>query len=188
MVVWVTLGALAIVLAVWAIFTFNLLVRRRNQVAEGWAQIEAELQRRGELVPELLAAVQGYADFERDVIGRVAETRARAVAAAGPDERAQADGELTGALRSLFVVAEAYPELRTGEQMLALQEQLAHTEDRIAYARGYYNAVVQRYEELRLGFPSRLVAGAFRFPRRALFEADLQSIPRPGGEAGDGTS
>ena len=184
-VLWITLGVLAFLVAGWAVITFNLLVRNRNQVDEGWAHVEVELQRRGDLVPGLLSAVQGYADFERGVIGRVAEARSQAVAATGVEAQARSDSALTGALRSLFLVAEAYPELKTSERMLQLQEELAHTEDRIAYARGYYNALVQRYEERRQSFPSKLVAGLFRFPPKPSFEADVESRAAPGVELGE---
>lgn len=174
LVLWVTGAVLAIVLA-WVIFTFNRLVRTRNRVDSAWSQIDVELQRRYELVPQLSAAVGGYAAHEEAVFTRVAETRARAVDAATPDDQSRADTELTDALRSLFFVSEAYPALKSSEQFEALQDQLAHTEDRIAYARGYYNALVVSYETQRQSLPSKLVASTFRFPRRPLFEAEVAS-------------
>ena len=170
----IVVGLLAVAL-LWAVITFNLLVRSRNRVDESWALIGVELQRRYELVPNLLAAVQGYADYERTVVERVAESRAAAVAATDPDARARADSSLTGALRSLFMVSEAYPELKTSEQFLALQDELALTEDRIAYARGFYNALVVEYETRRRSVPSKLVADVLRFDPRRSFEADVES-------------
>jgi LemA protein len=172
--VWVIAGLLVLLLA-WVALTFNRLVRWRNRVDEAWAQIDVELKRRYDLVPPLLGAVQGYLDQERAILERVAETRSSAIAAPDVESHARADSALTGALRSLFAVVEAYPELRSGEQVLALQEQLALTEDRIAYARGYYNAGVVEYETARLTFPSNLVASLLRFDGRQPFAADIVS-------------
>lgn len=173
-IAWVAI-VVAIVVAGWAVFAFNRLVRRRNRVDAGWAQIDAELQRRLDLVPNIVAAVRGAADYERTVLDRTTEARAAAVAAGAVEERARAENALTDALRSLFAVEEGYPELRANANFRSLQAELAHTEDRIAYARGYYNATVAEYETSRHQLPSRLIAGAFRFPPRAYFEADVGS-------------
>jgi len=164
-----------LVIALWAVFTFNQLIRRRNRVDEGWAQIDVELTRRYELVPQLVEAVRGYAGHEESVFSRVAYARAAAVAAPGAAEHDLADTRLTDALRSLLAVSEAYPDLKSSEQFQALQDALVHTEDRIAYARGYYNALVVEYESTRLTFPSKLVAGLLSFPPRRSFEADVTS-------------
>ena len=172
--VWVIVGLLVVLLA-WIALTFNRLVRWRNRVDEAWAQIDVELKRRYDLVPALLGAVQGYLGQEQAVLTRVAEARSSAVAAPDVDGHAQADSALTGALRSLLAVVEAYPELRSQERVLALQEELATTEDRIAYARGYYNAGVVEYEMARLTFPSNLVASLLRFAPRRPFAADITS-------------
>lgn len=142
---------------------------------EAWAQIDVELKRRYDLVPALLGAVQGYLGQEEAVLTRVADARSSAVAAEDVDAHSRADSTLTGALRSLFAVVEAYPELRSQERVLDLQEQLAHTEDRIAYARGYYNAGVVEYETARLTFPSNIVASLLRFEERHPFAADITS-------------
>lgn len=164
--------ALAVLLLGWAVWTFNLLVRRRNGVAEAWATIGVELTRRRDLVPSLVQAVRGYAEFEEVLFTRVAESRSRAVTG-GAD--AAAETALTDALRSLFAVAEAYPELRSSEQFSSLQEELAVTEDRIAYARSLYNAWVMEYETARQVFPSSLLAALLGFQRRPFFEADVGS-------------
>jgi LemA protein len=170
---------LLLVFPIYAVFAFNRLIRRRNAVDEGWAQIDVELKRRYDLVPNLVEAVRGYRDFEQSVLQRVTEARAEAIAApsAARDAAtaAQAESRLTEALRSLFAVAEAYPDLKAGEQFLALQQQLATTEDRIAYARGYYNATVNAYEQTRTQIPSNVVASHFRFAPREYFEADVSS-------------
>jgi len=172
--VWVIVGLLVLLLA-WIALTFNRLVRWRNRVDEAWAQIDVELKRRYDLVPALLGAVQGYLGQEQAVLTRVADARSNAIAAPDVDAHSQADSTLTGALRSLLAIVEAYPELRSQERVLALQEQLATTEDRIAYARGYYNAGVVEYETARLTFPSNLVASLLRFSERHPFAADITS-------------
>lgn len=164
-------GALLLFAVLWAAWTFNTLVRRRNGVDESWATIGVELKRRHDLIPSIVDAVRGYAGFEQSVLTRVAESRSRAVG--GVD--AQAETSLTDAIRSLFAVAEAYPDLKATEQFQSLQQQLALTEDRIAYARAVYNAWVTDYETARQSFPATLVAGVFRFDRRAFFEADITS-------------
>lgn len=168
----VLLGAVAVLLLLWVAWTFNLLVRRRNGVDEAWATIGVELTRRHDLVPSIVSTVRGYAAFEESVLTRVAESRARAVSG-GPDPVAETS--LTDAVRSLFAVAEAYPELKATEQFQSLQQQLALTEDRIAYARAVFNAWVTEYETTRQSIPAALVAGMFRFERRDYFEADVAS-------------
>jgi LemA protein len=164
-----------VIVALWAAFTFNQLIHRRNRVDEAWAQIDVELTRRYELVPQLVEAVRGYAGHEESIFSRVAEARAAAAAAPGAAEHDLADSQLTGALRSLLAVSEAYPELKSSEQFQALQDSLVHTEDRIAYARGYYNALVVEYESTRRSFPSKLIAALLSFPPRRPFEADVSS-------------
>ena len=168
----VVIAVLLIGLLGWAVWTFNLLVRRRNGVAESWATIGVELTRRRDLVPSLVEAVRGYAGFEESLLTRIADTRARAVTG-GHD--ATAETALTDALRSLFAVAEAYPDLKASEQFLRLQEELAVTEDRIAYARSLYNAWVTEYETARQSFPSSVLASLLGFQRRPFFEADVGS-------------
>ena len=159
-----------VLLLAWVAWTFNRLVRARNGAAEGWASVDVELTRRHDLVPRLADAVRAYASHEADLFERVALARSNAT---GGD--AVAESALTGAIRSLFAVAEAYPELKASRNFAELQEELATTEDRIAYARGYYNAWVTDYETLRQSFPQSLVARLFRFKPRAYFEADVAS-------------
>ena len=171
---WWVIGALLLVALLWVAWTFNQLVRRRNGVDESWATIGVELKRRHDLIPSIVDTVRGYAGFEQSVLTRIAESRSRAVGAPGGAD-AQAETSLTDSIRSLFAVAEAYPDLKATEQFQSLQQQLALTEDRIAYARAVYNAWVTDYETSRQSFPASLIAGLFRFDRRAFFEADVAS-------------
>jgi len=172
LVTWVILGGLGVVLLAWVAWTINTLVRRRNGVDEAWATIGVELKRRHDLIPSLVDVVRGYADFEESVLTRVAESRSRAVTGE-PD--ATSETSLSDAMRSLFAVAEAYPELKANAQFQSLQEELALTEDRIAYARAVYNAWVTDYETTRQSFPPSIVARVLGFTRRTYFEADVGS-------------
>ncbi len=171
---WWAVGGVVLLLALWAAWTFNTLVRRRNGVEESWATIGVELKRRHDLIPSIVDTVRGYAGFEQSVLTRVTESRSRAIGSVD----AQAETSLTDAVRSLFAVAEAYPDLKATEQFQSLQQQLALTEDRIAYARAVYNAWVTDYETSRQSFPASIVAGLFRFSRRPYFEADVASRGR----------
>lgn len=169
LVIWGALGVVVLLLA-WAAWTFNGLVRRRNGVDESWATIDVELKRRHDLVPSLVDVVRGYANFEESVLTRVTESRAQAVT--GPTD-ASSETTLSDAIRSLFAVAEAYPDLKAAPRFQSLQEELALTEDRIAYARAVYNAWVTDYETARLSFPSSIIAALLRFPVRRFFEAEV---------------
>ena len=169
LVIFGSLGAVVLFLA-WAAWTFNGLVRRRNGVDESWATIDVELKRRHDLVPSLVDVVRGYADFEESVLTRVTESRAQAVS--GPPD-ASSETTLSDSIRSLFAVAEAYPDLKAAPRFEPLQEELAVTEDRIAYARAVYNAWVTDYETARQSFPSSIIAGLLRFPLRRFFEAEV---------------
>ncbi|MGH9152891.1 MAG: LemA family protein [Acidimicrobiales bacterium] len=174
--VWVLL-ALAVLVGLYLVFQYNGLIRLRNRIESAWAQIDVQLQRRYDLVPNLVETVKGYAAHERQVLENVTAARAAAVGAKGVAEQAKAETGFTAALRSLFAVSEAYPELKANQNFLALQEELSGTEGRIAYARQYYNDTVQTYNNKVQAFPSNLVAGAFRFTEREYFEAD--DVTRP---------
>lgn len=166
----VALAVVVALLLLWIAWTFNRLVRARNGVAEAWSSVDVELTRRHDLVPRLVDAVRGYASHESGLFERVALARSRATTG-----DPVAESTLTGVIRSLFAVAEAYPDLKATENFAALQDELALTEDRIAYARGYYNAWVTDYETLRRTFPQSLVASTFRFASRPFYEADIAS-------------
>src|SRR6476620_9386708 len=146
-------------------FGYNSLVKKRNQVDNAWSQIDVQLKRRHDLIPNLVETVKGYAAHEKGTFEAVTQARANAVAAGqqGPEQQAQAENVLTGALRQLFAVAEAYPDLKANQNFLQLQEELTSTEDRIAYARQFYNDEVQNYNTKIQTFPRNLIAGMFNF-------------------------
>ncbi len=171
-----------LLVVVLTIAIYNGLVQRRLRVDEAFAQIEVQLKRRHDLIPNLVNAVRGYMGFEQDVLTQVTEARAAAVAAGarGPAEQAQAENALTGALRSLFAVVENYPELRANQNVLELQEQLTTTENQISFSRQHYNASVLDYNTAIATFPSMLIAGPFAFTRREFFDAEPEAanVPR----------
>lgn len=154
-----------------ALLLYNNLATGRLQVREAWSTVGVQLQRRGDLIPNLVETVKGYAAHERETFDRVTRARAMLQSAATPGQAAQANNMLTQALRSLFAVAEAYPALKANQNFLALQEQLKDTEDKIAYARTYYNARVLQYNTRVATLPSALVARVFRFTEEEFFEA-----------------
>ncbi|MBY5162243.1 LemA family protein [Nitriliruptoria bacterium AS10] len=187
---WVGLGLLLVV-AVFVAVTYNALVRLRNKAEEAWSGIDVQLQRRADLVPNLVEAVKGYAGHERETFEEVTRARQAVVAATGPAEAEQADSMLVAALRNMFLLAEDYPELQASANFLALQRQLAVLEEDIAFARRYHNAVVEDLNTRIETFPSVLVAGPLGFARKPYFEAgkDERSVPRvdlsDGGPVGD---
>ena len=177
----VILLIVAVVAVLGAIVFYNGLVRKRNTVDEALAQIEVQLKRRHDLVPNLVAAVRDYMSFEQDVLTKVTEARANAVAAGakGVSEQSAAENQLTGALRSLFAVAENYPTLKANENVLSLQEQLTTTENQISFARQHYNATVNEYNTTIQTIPSVLIAGPLGFMRREFFDAEPEADQVP---------
>jgi len=162
-----------IVLAVlYVVYMYNRLIVLRNRIDNAWSQIDVQLRRRYDLIPNLVETVKGYASHEREVFERVTEARARAIAAGTVGEQSRAENMLTQALRSLFAVAENYPQLRATENFQQLQEELSGTESKIAFARQFYNDTVLRYENLRQTFPANLLAGSLRFTGREYFEME----------------
>src|SRR5207302_2372090 len=171
-----------VVLAVlFAVVMFNGLVRRRNRVDLAWSQIGVQLERRHDLIPNLVETVKGYAEHARGTLEAVVQARNNAVQAqqAGPAQQAQAEDVLTGALRQLFALSEAYPDLKANQNFLSLQEELTSTEDRISYARQFYNDSVQKYNTKIQTFPTVIVAGMFNFSKREFFEAEEGSTEVP---------
>src|SRR5436309_7754257 len=150
---------------------YNGLVKRRNQVDNAWSQIDVQLKRRHDLIPNLVETVKGYAAHERGTFEAVTNARANAINATGPAQQAQAENVLSGALKSLFAVAEAYPDLKANQNFLSLQEELTSTEDRIAYARQFYNDSVLSYNTQIQRFPTVILAGMFHFEKRDYFDA-----------------
>ncbi|HVF75020.1 MAG TPA: LemA family protein [Acidimicrobiales bacterium] len=168
---WIVVAVLVLAV-IYVIAVYNGLIRRRNRIDEGWAQIDVQLQRRYDLIPNLVETVKGYVEHEQGVFEEVTRARTAAIGAQGVPAQAEAENVVTNALRSLFAVAEAYPDLKANQNFLALQEELSGTEGRIAYARQYYNDAVRDYNTKIQSFPGNLVAGAFSFTPRDYFEAD----------------
>ncbi len=171
-----------VVIVVGVIAIYNGLVQRRLRVDEAFSQIDVQLKRRHDLVPNLVNAVKGYMDFEQDVLTKVTEARANAVTAGAqgsPAQQAQAENVLTGALRSLFAVVENYPQLKANENVLSLQEQLTTTENQISFSRQHYNATVLDYNTSIQTFPNVLLAGPFGFTKREFFDAEPEAEQVP---------
>jgi LemA protein len=160
------------VIALAMLLIYNGLVQARLKVREAWSGVGVQLQRRAQLVPNLVETVRGYASHERQTFESVTAARTAVQGATTPGEAMAANNQLTSALRTLFAVAEAYPDLKANQGFLDLQAQLAETEDKIAYARNYYNAVVREYNGKVATVPSSFVAGAFGFKESEFFEAD----------------
>ncbi len=177
----IVLIVIVVVIVGGGILIYNGLVQRRMRIDEAYAQIDVQLKRRHDLIPNLVNAVKGYMDFEQDVLTRVTEARANAVAAGaqGPAQQAAAENALTGALRSLFAVVENYPQLKANENVLSLQEQLTTTENQISFARQHYNATVLDYNTSIQTFPSMLLANPFGFTKREFFEAEPEAAQVP---------
>ena len=162
-----------VVLVVVLIAGYNGLIRRRNQVGNAWSQIDVQLKRRIDLIPNLIETVKGYAAHERETLEAVINARNAAIEAPDtPRAQAEADGLLTGALRQLFALSEAYPDLKANTNFLALQEELTATEGRVAYARQFYNDSVLGYNNKLDQFPTVILAKMFNFERSEYFEAD----------------
>ena len=173
----VTIVILAVVgvLLLFLILTYNRLVKLRNRIDAAWSQIDVQLRRRHDLIPNLVETIKGYAAHERETLEAVVAARRQAVDATGVEQQAQAENMLTGALRQLFALAEAYPDLKANQNFLALQEELTGTEGRIAFSRQFYNEQTLAYDNARESFPTNVVAGVFNFESREYFEAEESS-------------
>ncbi|HEX6331687.1 MAG TPA: LemA family protein [Actinomycetota bacterium] len=169
--VWVIVGAVVVVVLA-AVLVYNRLVALRARVNNGWSQIDVQLRRRYDLIPNLVGSVQGYAAHERELFERVTEARTRAIDAHEMSDQAEAENQITRGLRQLLAVVEAYPDLKANQNFLALQEELTGTESKIAYARQFYNDQVMRLNTLVGSFPSNLVAGATGFAPREFFDIE----------------
>lgn len=177
-------GVIGIVVAVIVVFaivsmivSYNRFKSQQNLIAEAWKQIDVELQRRFDLIPNLVEAVKGYAAHERETFEEVTQARAQAEQAPGPSAAADANEHLGGALNRLIAVSEAYPQLRASENFLALQQELADIEDKLAAARRYYNQTVYRYHSVMQSFPPVLIAKPFGFHEREFFGTDERDAP-----------
>jgi LemA protein len=159
-----------VLIILWLIGAFNRLVTLRNRTKEAWSDIDVQLKRRHDLIPNLIETVKGYAAHEKEVFEKVTEARAKAISAQGLAEKGQAENMLSGTLKSLFAVAESYPELKANQNFLELQRELTDTEDKIQAARRFYNGNVRDLNIQIETFPTNLVAGAFGFQKMEFFE------------------
>lgn len=165
---------IVIVVGLWLMAAYNGLVRMRNTVKNAWAQIDVQLKRRYDLIPNLVEVVKDYMSYEQEVLENVTKARSQAIQmkdVADPAQRAQVENALSGALRQLYVVVENYPQLRANENVMRLQEELTSTENKIAFARQFYNDSAMRMNNKVEMFPTNLIAGTFGFQRASLFEA-----------------
>lgn len=172
---------LIIIIVIAFIAIYNRLVVKRMRVDNGWAQIDVQLKRRYDLIPNLVETVKGYAKHEKEVFEKVAELRSRAMGATNPKEAAEANNMLTQTLKSLFAVAENYPQLKANENFLKLQEELTATENKISFARQFYNDVVMDYNATIQKFPQTVVAALFNFKARDFFaapEEERETVPQ----------
>jgi LemA protein len=166
-------------LVIIAIGMYNTLVTLRNRCDNGWSQIDVQLRRRYDLIPNLVETVKGYAKHEREVFEKVTQARAAAVNAQTVKDQGQAENVLTGALKSLFAVAENYPELKANQNFLMLQEELAGTESKVAYARQFYNDTVMKFNMRQQVFPSSIIANMFGFKPREYFQIEEEIAKGP---------
>ena len=170
--VWIVVGVL-VLLAILGIVSYNRFVSQKQLIRDSWANIDTELRRRYDLIPNLVETVRGYASHERAVFENVTRARAAAAAATGsPAEQAAAEGPFVAALRQLFAVVENYPDLKANQNFLALQQELSNTEDRLQTSRRFYNANVRDYNERVQQFPSMVIANIFNFEQEEFFEVD----------------
>ena len=167
----ILLGLIAVVV-IWVIGIYNSLVGLRNRVRESWAQVDVQLKRRFDLIPNLLETVKGYMNHERETLEAVTQARAAVSNAGNMESRMAAEAGLTGALGKLFAVAESYPDLKASTNFLALQEELTSTENKISFARQFYNETVLNFNNRVQMFPGSIIAGMFNFVAEKFFELD----------------
>ncbi len=163
---------IAVLLLIWVMVKYNQLVGLRNRIENAWSQIDVQLKRRADLIPNLVETVKGYASHEKEVFENVTKARSALVNAHGVKESADAQNQMTGALKSLFAVAEAYPELKANQNFMMLQEELSGTASKIAYSRQFYNDQVMAYNTLIQSFPANIIANSFGFKEREYFPVD----------------
>jgi len=175
---WILLIGIVVFLIV-AIGIYNSLVRLRNRCDNAWAQVDVQLRRRYDLIPNLVETVKGYAKHEKEVFEKVTEARSKAINAGTVKEQGEAENMLTGALKSLFAVVENYPELKANQNFMMLQEELAGTEGKIAYARQFYNDSVMKFNVKQQVFPSNIVASMFNFKENEYFEIEEAEARKP---------
>lgn len=168
---WWIILAVVVIIILYVISTYNSLVHLRNKVKDQWAQIDVQLKRRCDLIPNLVETVKGYAKHEKSTLEDVIKARNSVLSATNPDEEMKASNEMSSALTKLFALSESYPELKANENFISLQENLKETEDKISYARQFYNDNVMNYKNKIEVFPSNIVASIFKFKPEPFFEA-----------------
>ena len=174
---WILLG-IVVALALWVVASYNTLVGLRNQVKNAWHQIDVQLKRRYDLIPNLVEVVKDYMSFEQETLQKVIQARNMAMNAQGPKAHAEAENMLTGALKSLFALVENYPDLKANQSVARLQEELTSTENRIAFARQFYNDSVMSYNNTIQMFPSNVIANSFQFKLEEFFNVpDTDKAP-----------
>lgn len=174
---YILLIVVAVVVA-WGIFAYNGFIRRINRTEESWADIDVQLKRRYDLIPNLVNTVKGYAEHESGAFDRVTQARAKAMQATGAAEKGQAEHGLADALKTVFAVAEAYPDLKANQNFLELQRELSDTENKIQAARRFYNTNVRDLNTSVESFPSNIVAKAFSFSKREFFDLEEGSVEK----------
>jgi len=167
------------IIGVFVIGIYNTLINLRNRSENAWAQVDVQLRRRYDLIPNLVETVKGYAKHEREVFQKVTEARAKAINAGTVKEQGEAENMLTGALKSLFAVVENYPELKANQNFMMLQEELAGTEGKIAYARQFYNDMVMKFNTKQQVFPSNVISNLFNFKEKDYFEIEEPEAREP---------
>lgn len=176
---WIIPVAIALILVIYVISAYNKLISYSARVDNGWAQIDVQLKKRFDLIPNLVETVKGYASHEKGTLEEVVRLRNAAASAKTTEEKMELDGKLSGALHGLMVTVEAYPQLKADQNFIALQQQLSDVESKIAFSRQFYNDTVMRYNEFLLKFPSNLIASMFRFGPRPYFEAEEGAATPP---------
>lgn len=169
---WMILIIVLVLIVLWAISVYNSLIALRNRVKDQWAQIDVQLKRRFDLIPNLVETVKGYTKHESETLEAVIKARNTYVSATVPEEQMKADGELTKAISKLFALTESYPDLKANTNFQALQQELTETESKIAAARQFYNDTVMVYNNKVSMVPSNIIAGLFKFNKKAFFEAN----------------
>ncbi len=177
---WILLAVLAVVLVIWIIATYNKFIRAENGIDNAWAQIDVQLQRRGELIPNLIETVKGYMNHEKETLQAVTNARAGLMNASNPAAKMAAEGVLEQALGRLFAVAESYPDLTANQNFLQLQDELTHTENKIAYSRQHYNDSVLAFNNAVETFPGNVLAGIFGKSEREMLQvpAESRAVPK----------
>jgi len=181
LIVLLVVGGLALLVIGWLILTYNGLVRLRNGVKNAWAQIDVQLRRRYDLIPNLVETVKGYAKHESETFESVVKARQAGIDASSVKEQGLAENMITGALRKLFALSEAYPDLKANQNFLALQEELASTENKVGFARQYYNDAVQTFNTRQQMFPANMIAKMMGFEPSDFFEieeAEVREAPK----------